>query len=362
MRSKAKSGSQKVKRNWVKVILHPFRRSEAPISPFPLRGKGGDGGGGLTSSFILGCALAATASAQQFPAKPVRVVNPAAPGGNSDIFFRLLSPKMGEILGQSLVIDYRPGAGGILGADIIAKSPPDGYTTGITAGSFMINPSLMRKLPYDTVKDFAPLGLMVDVPTGVVVHPSLPVKSMKQLIALAKAQPGQLNYSSSGPGAVGHLSGELLNALARINIVHIPYKGVAPATVDLIAGHVQISFASTPVVLGHVRQGRLRLLAQAGVKRATSLPDVPTVEEAGVPGFVVSSGFNFVGPAGIPRPIVERLNDALAKALRDPANHKALVDQGAEPVGSTAEEHATIIKTEIEKWRKVVKAAGIEPQ
>jgi tripartite-type tricarboxylate transporter receptor subunit TctC len=316
---------------------------------------------GVVGAFILGCALAGAAVAQPFPSKPIRVVNPAAPGGNSDIFFRLLSPKMSEIIGQPLVIDYRPGAGGILGADIIAKSAPDGYTTGITAGSFMINPSLMRKLPYDTVRDFAPLGLVVDVPTGVVVHPSLPVKSMKQLIALAKARPGELNYSSSGPGAVGHLSGELLNSLARIKIVHIPYKGVAPATVDLIAGHVQISFASTPVVLGHVRQGRLRLLAQAGAKRATSLPDVPTVEEAGVPGFVVSSGFNFVGPAGIPRPIAEKLNDALARALRDPANHKTLVDQGAEPVGGSIGEHAAVIKTEIEKWRKVVKAAGIQP-
>ena len=300
--------------------------------------------------------------AQQFPAKTVRVINPAAPGGNSDIFFRILSPKMSEALGQSVVIDYRPGAGGILGADIIAKSPPDGYTTGIVAGSFMINPSLMRKLPYDTVKDFSMLGLIVDVPTAVVVHPSLPVKSLKDLIALAKTRPGQLNYSSSGPGAVGHLSGELLNSLARINIVHIPYKGVAPATIDLIAGHVQISFASVPVIIGHVRDGRLRLLAQAGAKRASSLPDVPTAEEAGVRGFVVSSGFSFVGPAGIARPVAERLNDALARSLRDPANRKTLIDSGAEPVGNNMEEHAAIVKTEIEKWRKVIKAAGIEPQ
>ena len=311
----------------------------------------------LTVPIALGAA-----HAQPFPVKPVRVINPAAPGGNSDIFFRILSPKMGELLGQQLIIDYRPGAGGTVGADIIAKSPPDGYTTGIVAGSFMINPSLMRKLPYDTVKDFAPLGLIVDVPTGIVVHPSLPVKNVKELIALAKARPGQLNYSSSGPGAVGHLSGELLNSLARINIVHIPYKGIAPGTIDLIAGHVQISFASVPIVLGHVRQGRLRLLAQAGTKRATSLPDVPTAVEAGVPGFVVSSGFSFVGPTGIPRPIAEKLNDALAKALRDPANAKALIDGGAEPVGNTIEEHAAIIKSEIEKWRKVVKAAGIQPQ
>jgi len=308
----------------------------------------------------MGLALVAgNISAQQYPSKPVRVINPAAPGGNSDIFFRLLSPKMTEILGQPVVIDYRPGAGGTVGADIIAKSPPDGYTTGIVAGSFMINPSLMRKLPYDTVKDFAPLGLLVDVPTGVVVHPSLPVRNVKELIALAKARPGQLNYSSSGPGAVGHLSGELLNSLAKINIVHIPYKGIGPGIIDLIAGHVQISFASMPVVLGHVRQGRLRLLAQAGAKRASSLPDVPTMEEAGVSGFVVSSGFSLVGPAGIPRPIAEKLNDALAKALREPANRKALIDQGAEPVGNTIEEHAAIIRSEIEKWRKVIKEAGI---
>jgi tripartite-type tricarboxylate transporter receptor subunit TctC len=321
----------------------------------------------LTALRSIACCIATAVvagniSAQQFPSKPVRVINPAAPGGNSDIFFRLLSPKMTEILGQPVVIDYRPGAGGTVGADIIAKSAPDGYTTGIVAGSFMINPSLMRKLPYDTVKDFSPLGLLVDVPTGVVVHPSLPVKNVKELIALAKARPGQLNYSSSGPGAVGHLSGELLNSLAKINIVHIPYKGIAPGIIDLIAGHVEISFASMPVVLGHVRQGRLRLLGQAGAKRAISLPDVPTVEEGGVPGFVVSSGFSLVGPAGIPRPIAEKLNDALAKAVRDPANRKALIDQGAEPVGNMIEEHAAIIRSEIEKWRKVIKEAGIEPQ
>jgi tripartite-type tricarboxylate transporter receptor subunit TctC len=316
-------------------------------------------------SSLVAIALAiatGAADAQTFPVKTVRVINPAAPGGNSDIFFRILSPKMSEALGQSVVIDYRPGAGGVLGADIIAKSPPDGYTTGIVAGSFMINPSLMRKLPYDTVKDFSMLGLIVDVPTAVVVHPSLPVKSLKDLIALAKARPGQLNYSSSGPGAVGHLSGELLNSLARINIVHIPYKGVAPATIDLIAGHVQISFASVPVVIGHVRDGRLRLLAQAGAKRASSLPEVPTAEEAGLRGFVVSSGFSLVGPAGIARPVAERLNDALVKALRDPANRKTLIDSGAEPVGNNMEEHAAIVKSEIEKWRKVIKAAGIEPQ
>ena len=315
----------------------------------------------LAAIFLTALLAGAAAHAQNFPAKPIRVVNPAAPGGNSDIFFRLLSPKMTELLGQSVVIDYRPGAGGTVGADIIAKSAPDGYTTGIVAGSFMINPSLMRKLPYDTVRDFTPLGLIVDVPIAVVVHPSLPVHSMKELVALARARPGQLNYSSSGPGTVGHLSGELLRSLTKIDIVHIPYKGIGPGIIDLIAGNVQLSFASVPVVLPHVRSGRLRLIAQGGAKRAASLPDVPTVAEI-VPGFVVSSGFSFVGPAGMPRRIVEKLNDALAKAVHDPANRKALLERGAEPIGNSVAEHAAFIKSEIEKWHKVVKTAGIEPQ
>jgi tripartite-type tricarboxylate transporter receptor subunit TctC len=317
----------------------------------------------LNRMALMVCAVlfAGHAQAQPFPSKPIRVVNPAAPGGNSDIFFRILSPKMGEVLGQQLIIDYRPGAGGTVGADLVAKSPPDGHTTALVAASFVINPAMIRNLPYDTMKDFAPLGLIVDVPSAIVVHPSLPVKNVKELIALAKARPGQLNFSSSGPGTVGHLTGELLNSMAKIRIVHIPYKGIAPGVIDLVAGHVQISFPSIPVVIGHVRQGRLRLLAQGGAKRATSLQDVPTMQEAGVPGFVVSSGFSLIGPAGIPRPVAEKLNDALAKAVRDPGNRKALLDGGAEPVGNSLDEHAAFIKSEIDKWRKVAKAAGIEP-
>ena len=313
------------------------------------------------SAFILGCALAAAASAQAFP-KVIRVINPAAPGGNSDILFRQLSPKMGESLGQQLVIDYRPGAGGTLGADLTAKSAPDGYTTAIVAASFVINPSLIRKLPYDTVKDFTPLGLIADLPSGMVAHPSLPARTVKELVALARARPGELNFSSSGPGTVGHLAGELLNSLANIRIVHIPYKGIGPGVLDLVGGHVHLSFPSVPVVVQHVRNGRLRMLAQGGAARSASLPDVPTMQEAGVAGFVVSSGFSLVGPAGMPRPVVEKLNGALAAALQDPANRKALVDQGADPVGNTPEEHAAFIRNEIEKWRKTARTAGIEPQ
>jgi tripartite-type tricarboxylate transporter receptor subunit TctC len=301
-------------------------------------------------------------AAQQYPTKIIRVVNPNQPGGNSDILFRLLSPKMGEILGQQLVVDYRPGAGGNIGTEVVSKSAPDGYTTLIAAASFLINPSLIKNLPFDAIKDFTPLGLIVDIPAALVTHPSLPAKNVKQLIALAKAHPGQLFFSSSGIGAVGHLSGALFNSMTGANIVHVPYKGAGPAIVDLVAGHVQLSFVSIPAAVGHVQNGRLRMLAQCGATRFQSFPDLPTMQESGVPGFVVSSGFSFLGPAGMPQPIVTKLNAALVQALRDPAIRKRLIDQGADPVGNTPAEHAAFIKAEIEKWRQVAHNAGIKPE
>jgi tripartite-type tricarboxylate transporter receptor subunit TctC len=307
------------------------------------------------------CAIS-FAHAQAFPVKPVRIVNPAAPGGNSEIFFRLLQPKMVEALGQQIVMDYRPGAGGTIGGEVIARSAPDGYTTGLVAASYMINPVMIRKMPYDTVRDFTDLGIIADVPSGLVVHPSLPVRNVKELIALAKARPGQIFYSTSGRGTVGHLAAELLNSSAGIKLVHVPYKGAGPAVIDLVAGQVQMQFASIPLLVGHVQVGKLRMIAQTGEKRAASAPDTPTMVEAGVRDFVVKSLFGFVGPAGIPRPIVEKLNTALVTAIRDPANSKALIERGAEPIGSTPEEHAATTRAEIEKWRKVAKFAGIEPQ
>ncbi|MGZ8263281.1 MAG: tripartite tricarboxylate transporter substrate binding protein, partial [Burkholderiales bacterium] len=285
-----------------------------------------------------------------------------APGGNSDVFFRLLQPKMLEALGQPVVMDYRPGAGGTVGGEVIARSAPDGYTTGIVAASFVINPSMIRKMPYDTVKDFSALGIIVDVPSGLVVHPSLPVQNVKQLIALAKPRPGQIFYSTSGRGTVGHLAAELLNSTAGIKLVHVPYKGAGPAVIDLVAGNIQLQFASIPLLVGHVRSGKLRMIAQTGEKRASSSPDIPTMIESGLPGFVVRSPFGFVGPAGIPRPVAERLNAALVAAIRDPANSKALVAAGAEPIGSSLDEHAASVKSEIEKWKKVARDANIEPQ
>src|SRR5687768_4846226 len=300
--------------------------------------------------------------AQTYPVKPVRIVNPAAPGGNSDIFFRLLQPKMMEVLGQPIVMDYRPGAGGTVGGEAIARAAPDGYVTGLVAASFVINPAMIRKMPYDTAKDFTALGLIVDVPSGLVVHPSLPARNVKQLITLAKASPDQIFYSTSGRGTVGHLAAELLNSTAGIKLVHVPYKGAGPAVIDLVAGNIQLQFASVPLLVGHVQTGRLRMIAQTGAKRASFAKDVPTMEESGLPGFIVRSPFGFIGPAGIPRPIAEKLNQALVAAIRDPQNSEALLKAGAEPVGSTLDEHAASVRSEIEKWKKVAKDAGIEPQ
>lgn len=318
------------------------------------------------AALVCAAALAALAAdnlaAQQFPTKILRVVNPNNPGGNSDVLFRLLAPKMGEVLGQQLVIDYRPGAGGNIGAEAVSRAAPDGYTTLIAAASILINPAMLKTLPFDVEKDFTPLGVIVDIPAGLVVHPSLPVKTVKDLVALAKNRPGELNFSSSGNGALGHLSGALLNASTDIKTVHIPYKGAGPSIVDLVAGHVQFSFVSIPAITGHLQSGRLRMIAQCGDKRFVSFPNVPTMVESGVKDFVVTSPFSYLGPAGIPQPVVAKLNGALRAGLTDPKNHKILIDRGAQPIGNTPEEHAALIKSEIAKWKQVAQAAGLKPQ
>ena len=322
----------------------------------------------LTLRAALVCAAAVSAlvagplAAQQFPTRILRVVNPNNPGGNSDVLFRLLAPKMGEVLGQQLVIDYRPGAGGNIGAEAVSRAAPDGYTTLIAAASILINPAMLKTLPFDVEKDFTPLGMIVDIPAGLVVHPSLPVKTVKDLVALAKKRPGDLNFFSSGNGALGHLSGALLNSLAGINTVHIPYKGAGPSIVDLVAGHVQFSFVSIPAITGHLQSNRLRMIAQCGETRFVSFPDVPTMVEAGVKNFVVTSPFSYLGPANMAQPIAARLNGALRAALHDPKNNKILIDRGAQPIGNTQAEHAALIKSEIAKWKKVAQAAGLKPQ
>lgn len=315
----------------------------------------------LVCAAAVSALVAAPVAAQQFPNKILRVINPNAPGGNSDVLFRLLAPKMGEVLGHQLVIDYRPGAGGNIGTEMVARAAPDGYTTLIAAASFLFNPALLKHIPFDAEKDFTPLGIIADIPAGLLVHPSLPVRTVQDLVNLARKRPGQLNFSSSGQGALGHLSGALFNASTGINTVHIPYKGAGPSIVDLVAGHVEFSFVSIPAVAGHIQANRLRMIAQCGERRFVSFPNVPTMVESGVKDFVVTSPFSYLGPAGIPAPIVKRLNDALRIAVTDPKNNQAMIDSGAQPVGNSPAEHAAMIRSEIAKWKKVAAAAGLKP-
>jgi len=315
----------------------------------------------LVCAAAVSALVAAPVAAQQFPNKILRVINPNAPGGNSDVLFRLLAPKMGEVLGHQLVIDYRPGAGGNIGTEMVARAAPDGYTTLIAAASFLFNPALLKNIPFDAEKDFTPLGMIVNIPAGLLVHPSLPVKTVQDLVNLAKKRPGQLNFSSAGQGALAHLAGSLFNASTGINTVHIPYKGAGPSIIELVAGHVEFSFVSIPAITGHLQANRLRMIAQCGEKRFAAFPNVPTMIESGVKDFVVTSPFSYLGPANMPAPIVKRLNDALRTAITDPKNNQSLIDSGAQPVGNSPAEHAAMIRSEIAKWKKVAAAAGLKP-
>ena len=318
----------------------------------------------LTSMPLLAAGLlaAAGAAAQQYPVKPVRMMVPFVPGGNTDIIARIVAPEMSKALGQQLVIENRGGAGSIIGTEVVAKSPPDGYTLLMVSAAHVINPAMVKKLPYDSLRDFAPISVVADVPTAFAVHPTLPVKNVKDFIALARARPGQLNYSTAGRGTVGHLSAELLSSMTKIKMVHIAYKGTGQSITDLIAGHVQLQFSSMPAVINHARAGKLRLLAQTGAKRSGAASDVPTMEESGVKGFVVSSGFGLLAPAGTPRPVIDRVHGALVKALADPGVRNNLSGQGADPVGNTPEAYDAFNRAEIAKWIRVAREAGIDPE
>jgi len=304
----------------------------------------------------------AQAAAQTYPTKPVRLMVPFVPGGNTDIIARVVAPEMSKALGQQLVIENRGGAGSTIGTEVVAKSPPDGYTLLLVSAAHVINPAMIKKLPYDSIRDFAPISVVADVPTAFAIHPTLPVKNVKEFIALAKARPGQLNYSTAGRGTVGHLSAELLSSMAKIKMVHVAYKGTGQSITDLIAGHVQLQFSSMPAVIQHSRTGKLRMLAQGGKTRSAAAKDVPTMLESGVKGFVVSSGFGLLAPAGTPRPVIDRVHGALLKALAEPNVRNNLSGQGAEPVGNTPEAYDAFNKAEIAKWIKVARGAGIDPE
>ena len=322
-----------------------------------------------TRAAVLACIAtlagsgAGSALAQNYPTRVVRVVVPQAPGAQSELFARMLGQKLSESLGQSVINDPRPGAGGAIGAEVAARAAPDGYTllfgTNSTHGS---NPALYARLPYDPVRDFAPIALTVGMPYVLSVHPSLPVTSLKQLIAFAKSKPGQLYYASAGNGSTHHLSGELLRSMARINIVHVPYKGGPPATAATVGGEVSMLFNTVGSVQPSVKSGRLRALAVTTTSRSGALPDVPTMAEAGLPGFEMQSWFGLLAPAGTPRPIISRLNAETIKALNTPEMKSAIATMGANLMSGSPEQFADHIKSEIGRIGEIVKAAGIKTE
>ena len=309
-------------------------------------------------SLILLCVV--PAHAQVYPAKAVRVVIPFPVGGNTDVYARPISQKMSELYGQQMIVDNRPGAGGTIGVELVAKAPADGYTLlWGTTSSHGVGPNVHRKLPYDPVKDFEPVILAVLAQSVLTVHPSVPVKSVKDLVALAKARPAQLNYASSGNGTMSHLAGELFKHLTATRLEHIPYKGSTPALVDLISGQVQVMFGGLGSSLAHVKSGRLRALAVTGPARFAALSDLPTIAEAGVPGYEVTTWLAIFAPAKAPREVVVKLNADVNEILRLPDIGKLMSDQGATPGGGPPERLGKHVQTEIARWGKVVKAAGI---
>ena len=310
---------------------------------------------------LLLSALAAAASAQ-YPSHPVRFIVPSAAGGGTDIIARAVSLKLSEALGQQFVVDNRPGAGQMIGIELAAKAPPDGHTILMAASTLAINPVMYKKVPYDPLRDFAPITQAASLANVVVVHPSLPVKSLAELIAYAKARPGELNFASAGIGTSPQMSIELLKSMAGIDMVHIPYKGTAPGVVDLLAGQVKVMAPNVLTALPHIKSGKLRALAVTSTKRSQALREVPTVAEAGLPGYDSTQWYSVLAPAGTSRAIILRLHGEIVRALRDPEVGKRLEADGAEAVGSSPEEFAAFIKSETEKWARVAQAAGIKPE
>ena len=318
--------------------------------------------------FVLLCALCVLcgksnfAFAEDYPSKPIRIIVPYPPGGFNDTLARTLGQKLTEKWGQSVIVDNRPGGGTTIGANLAAKSAPDGYTLLIVSFAFAVNPALYPSLPYDTTKDFAPIVLAASTPNLLVVNPDLPVKSVKELIGLAKSKPGKLNYASAGNGSSNHLSMELLKSLTGIDAVHIPYKGSAPAVTDLIGGQVDLMFDNVPNVLQQVKAGKLRAIAVSGRERSPFVKDLPTVAESGVPGFDVSVWFGIVAPAGTPQPVVAKLNAEINRILKLPDIKQTFNSQGVEPAGGTPGEFSAFIAAQTTKWAKVVKDSGAKAE
>lgn len=314
----------------------------------------------LAATAAAGSLVALPAAAQgSFPSKPITIVVPFSAGGTTDILARVVGDALKDELGQPVVIDNRAGAGGNIGGALAAKAPADGYTLFMgTVGTHAINAALYKKMPFDHLADFAPLTRVAMVPNLLVAHPSRPYKNVKELIAYAKSNPGKVTFGSSGNGSSIHLSGELFKTMTKVDMIHVPYKGSAPAVTDLIGGQIDIMFDNMPSAIQHVRSGRLKPIAVTTAKRSPELPDVPTIAEAGVPGYEATSWFGMFAPAKTPAPIVAQLNAALVKVLGNPDVKKKLAEQGAEPYAEKPEQFAEFIKQETAKWGRVVKASG----
>ncbi len=304
---------------------------------------------------------ASPGSGQGWPSRPIRFIVPFPPGGGTDVNARIIAPRLSAALGQQVVVENRTGAGGMVGTEVVAKSAPDGYSMVIaTIGPIAINQSLYAKMTYDPAKDLAPVTITGEVPNGLVVHPTLPAKTLKDLIALAKQRPRELNYGSSGAGAGDHLAAEMLSVMAGIRMTHVPYKGGPLAMVDLMAGNIQMIFATLATGMPYIRAGRVRTLAVAGAQRFALLPEVPTVAEAGVPGYAIHNWAGVFVAAGTPRPIIDRLNVEIVKALAPPDVRQKLLEMGLVAATNTPDQFASFIQSETVKWAKVVKEAGIK--
>ena len=307
--------------------------------------------------------VAGAAVAQQaYPARPIRLVVPSAPGGGTDITARIIAPKLSELLGQQVVVENRPGAGTMIGGEVVARAAADGYTLLMGISTLAINPAIYKKVPYDALKDFAPVTQVVSLPNVLVVHPSLPVKSVKELVAFAKTRPGQLNFASAGVGTNPHLSMELFLSMTGLKMVHVPYKGSGQGMIDIVAGHVSVMTPSILSGLPHVKNGKLRALGVTSAKRAGGAPNIPTIAEAGVPGYEAVQWFGMLAPAGTPRPIITRLHDDVVRILQDAETKRRFTGDGADPVGNSPDEFAAFIRAETAKWAKVAKDIGLRPE
>lgn len=309
------------------------------------------------AAFIM---LLAAEAAAQYPSRPIRIIVPQSPGASTDLTARLIGQKLSESFKQPVVVDNRPGAGTTHGTDMVVRATPDGYTLLVVASSISINPSIYKKLPYDTLRDLAPITQLSAFPNMLVVHPSVPVKTVQDLLALAKAKPGQLNYASAGTGTGTHLSAELFKNMTGADMVHVPYKGGGPAVTALIGGQVQLMFGTTVTLLPHVRAGKLRPVAVTTAKRSPAAPDLPTIAESGVLGFDHGPWNGLFTTARTPAPVIARINGEVVKILLSPEVKGVLNKEGAEPVGNTPEQFASVMRSEIAKWAKVIKAAGIK--